>query len=142
MEIVCCREALLKCEVAEGQVIFRSLPSLTEDLRLAMAVLQKFIIQTSKTLHSNTGLEIYLRSSKSQIAFYADINNKPLPMASHSCTGLKEMMHKNQHRNVLQQRRMEESHSKKILAEHLRQEVQNKTVQEVNMLITFKIRLC
>lgn len=61
-------------------------------------------------------------------------------MASHSCTGPKEMMHKNQHRNVLQQRRMEESHSKKILAEPLRQEVQNKTVQEVNMLTTFKIR--
>lgn len=31
---------------------------------------------------------------------------------------------------------------KKILAEPLRQEVQNKTVQEVNMLTTFKIRLC
>lgn len=113
MEIACCRETSLNCEVNEGQVIFRSLPSLTEDLRLAMAVLQKFIIQTSKTSHGNTGLEIYLRSPKSQIAFYADINNKPLPMASHSCTGPREIMHKNQQRNVLQQTRMEESHSKR-----------------------------
>lgn len=113
MEIACCRETSLNCEVAEGQVISRSLPSVTEDLRLAIDVLQKFIIQTSKTSHGNTWLEIYLRSSKSQIAFYADINNTPLPMASHSCTGPREIMHKNQQRNVLQQRRMEESHSKR-----------------------------
>lgn len=78
-----------------------------------MAGLQKFIIQTSKTSHGNTGLEIYLRSSKSQIAFYADINSKPMPMASYRCIGPREIMHKNQQRNVLQQRGMEESHTKR-----------------------------
>lgn len=105
-------------------MIFRSLPSLTEDLSVAMSVLQKFIIQTSKTSHSNTGLEIYLRSSKSQIAFYTDITNKPLPMALHSCTGPREIMHKIQQRNEPQQRRWRSlTQKEKILAQPLRQEV-------------------
>lgn len=90
-----------------------------------MAVLQKFIIQTSKTSHGNTGLEIHLRSPKSQIAFYADINNKPLPMASHSCTGPREIMHKNQQRNMCYNKEGRKSltQKEKNLAEPLRQEV-------------------
>lgn len=64
-----------------------------------------------------------LSSSKSQIAFYADISSKPLPMASHSCTGPREIMYKNQQRNVLQEGWESLTQKDKILVEPLRQEV-------------------